>query len=167
MPINTDHVNLDYVGWLNDPEVNKYLESRFFVHTIDSTTQYILDCLNNPLIHKYGIFDRDSNRHIGNIKLSVIDHSAKIGELGILVGEKDYWGKGIATEAITGFTNYGFTKLGLLEIVAGCYQSNIASLKAFQKVGFSVSQFLEGRYTLNDNPENSYRLKLRLEDYIK
>ena len=41
-----------------------------------------------------GFFDRDSNRHIGNIKLSVIDHSAKIGELGILVGEKDYWGRG-------------------------------------------------------------------------
>lgn len=162
--ITIDNVNSTYVEWLNDPEINKYLESRHFIHTMDSTTQYILDCLNNPLVYKHGIFDRESNRHIGNIKLCITNYSEKIGELGILVGEKEYWGQGIATEAIKGFTHYGFTNLGLKEIVAGCYQSNIASLRAFEKAGFSVSELLKDTHTLNGNAENSYRLKLKFSD---
>jgi [ribosomal protein S5]-alanine N-acetyltransferase len=34
-------VTQDYVSWLNDPEVNQYLESRFVTHTLESSRNFV------------------------------------------------------------------------------------------------------------------------------
>ena len=40
-PITIDDVNETYVEWLNDPEVNQFLENRFEVHTLASARAYL------------------------------------------------------------------------------------------------------------------------------
>ena len=59
-------------------------------------------------------------------------------ELGIVIGEKEFWGKGYATEAIKLMASYAFDTLNLHKITAGCYVSNEGSKRAFQKAGFEV-----------------------------
>ncbi len=63
-------------------------------------------------------------------------------EIGYWIGEP-YWGKGFATEAITGVIAYGFGELELIRIYAGCFDFNIPSQKVLLKAGFheeSVSE---------------------------
>lgn len=133
-----DDATLTYLSWVNDLEINKYLESRF---SIDNTLQNLVDYIekmnessDNLLL---GIFIRSENKHIGNIKIGpiVLQHSR--AEIGYLIGDKLSWGKGYATEAIVAACSYSIEKLGIIKINAGVYETNIGSSKALVKAGFS------------------------------
>jgi RimJ/RimL family protein N-acetyltransferase len=55
-----------------------------------------------------------------------------------MIGEKNSWGKGYATEAISLLADFAFSKLNLHKLIAGCYEQNQGSLKAFQKAGLEI-----------------------------
>ena len=127
-----------YVNWLNDPEVNRYLESRFELHTLGSTKQFVKDCIANKNILFLGIrCPWLGDKHIGNIKLE-INRRHGLGEVGIMIGEKEARGKGVATEAINALSVLARDDLKLRKLTAGCYESNKASERAFLKAGFVI-----------------------------
>ena len=80
----------------------------------------------------------------------ILDKRIKPDDL--LVGDKNQWGKGYATEAIKSITNFAFDKLGLHKLTAGCYADNIGSIKSFKKVGF----FNEGNWKDHYNSNGEY-----------
>lgn len=141
----------DYVRWMNDPDINQYLESRFYAHTIESTKAFIRSVTNDNN-YQFGVFVKEDNKHMGNIKVGGINHYHKFADIGFLIGEKDYWGKGIATEAIGLATNFAFNVLKLHKLWGGAYSPNVGSVKAFMKNGYEQegikrSQYLfEGKY---------------------
>jgi len=65
----------EYCDWLNDPEVNKYLETR--EATIKGLRQYIKDKNKDPNCLFLGIFLKENEKHIGNIKLEPVDFKNK------------------------------------------------------------------------------------------
>lgn len=125
-----------YCRWLNDPEVNRYLESRFRRHTLRSLERDVQGMLADARNVFFAIVLRDGDRHIGNIKLGPILKEHRLADMGILIGEKDCWGQGYAAEAIQLLVGYSFQVLRLHKVTAGCYASNQGSLKAFLKAGF-------------------------------
>ncbi|MBR3618373.1 MAG: GNAT family N-acetyltransferase, partial [Bacteroidaceae bacterium] len=66
--LTEDDVSDDYVRWMNDPEINQYLESRFHTHTIESTRAFIRSETNENK-YQFGIFVKETGKHIGNIKI--------------------------------------------------------------------------------------------------
>jgi ribosomal-protein-alanine N-acetyltransferase len=143
-----------YVGWLNDPSVNRYLESRFSIHTIKSTREFVADCLASPSALLLGIKSIDLHgAHVGNIKIGPIDRHHGLGEVGILVGNKNAWGKGIASTAIRLLANIAREDLGLRKLTAGCYASNVGSRKAFLKAGFYIAGERKAHVLLDGEPE--------------
>lgn len=130
-----------YVNWLNDPEVNRYLETRFTPQTREACEKFVADMENDPASHLFGIYDKLTLDHIGNIKLGFINSHHQSAQLSLFIGEKNCWGKGYATEAIQCVTKWGFDALGMERIEAGCYDANLGSLRAFLKAGYSVEGF--------------------------
>ena len=59
-----------------------------------------------------------------------------MGEVGIVIGEKDYQNKGYGTEAMELLIEYGFTTINLNRIELYTYDFNISALKSYKKVGF-------------------------------
>ena len=47
----------------------------------------------------------------------------------------NFWGQGLATEALAELLKFGFLDLGLHRIEAGCAIENVASFKVLGKVG--------------------------------
>lgn len=125
-----------YCDWLNDIEVNDYLESRFTKWDTDSLLEYFHD--KNGVELMFAIIDDNSGTHIGNIKISSIDKHHHRADIGIIIGDKRFWGKRIATEAIELVTDYCFSKLKLHKVTAGAYVENIGSIKAFLNNGFVI-----------------------------
>lgn len=82
------------------------------------------------------IYDRTTDVPIGAAGLRGIDLKVGIAELGISMGRKDFWGKGLGTEAITLLVDYGFTVLGLHNIMLSTYAYNERALRSYLKVGF-------------------------------
>ena len=48
---------------------------------------------------------------------------------------KEWWGRGLATEAATACLDYGFRELGLREIIAICFPEHVASRRVMEKAG--------------------------------
>ncbi|MBU1567018.1 MAG: GNAT family N-acetyltransferase [Proteobacteria bacterium] len=126
----------EYVKWMNDPQVTRFLESRFCSYSSEELEQYILDQRSNPASLFLAIEEICSGRHIGNIKIGPRHKTHETAELGFLIGVKECWGKGFATEAIALAVELAFKSLSVRKVVAGCYRNNVASEKVFIKNGF-------------------------------
>jgi ribosomal-protein-alanine N-acetyltransferase len=139
-PLGLGQISEEYVKWLNAGIINTYLESRYFTHTLDSVTKYVVECITNGHVLFYGIWSTD-RQHIGNIKLGPINPHHGTGDLGFIIGDPSYWGKGIATNAIQLLTSYAFS-IWVSKITAGAYENNIGSIKALEKSGFTQEGYL-------------------------
>lgn len=53
---------------------------------------------------------------------------------------KQYWGRGYATEAVSGMLAYGAEEFGLTEVIATVSPDNAASLNVLAKAGLSVRE---------------------------
>ena len=133
-PLTLENVSDDYVSWLNDKHVNGYLEARFYHHTRSSVTQYVKAQIDMGCFLFYGIWSL-GGVHIGTIKLGPIDSNHFTSDIGFMLGNREYWGRGIATEAIQLLTQYAFS-LGIKKITAGAYESNKGSIITLEKCGF-------------------------------
>lgn len=149
-----------YVGWLNDPVVNQFLEVRFGTHTVTSTREFVVNVNASSDTLLLGIFKRDSLQHIGNIKLGPINSHHLRADIGLMIGDRSEWGKGYASEAIAGIVRHAFFSIGLRKVCAGCYSANIGSLKAFEKVGFSVEARLPLHWQTPGGEQDEFLLGL-------
>jgi len=61
----------------------------------------------SPLRRRFAIETREG-RHIGNCMYYDIDEREKQAELGILIGDRDYWDKGYGTDAVNTLVNHIF-----------------------------------------------------------
>lgn len=125
-----------YRSWINNPEINKFLETK--KTSIKELENYITTQNNDPNCLFLGIFLKENDTHIGNVRLSSIDFNKKSGSIGLLIGEKEYWGKGYGTETYKLFINYVFNNLNLKIITSGAYKENIGAHHIKKKVGFKL-----------------------------
>lgn len=144
--ISIDDCDENYLKWMNDPEINKYLESRFMTHTIDSLKDFVTSMNNSENNILFAIVDKESDAHIGNIKLGNIHPIHKYADIGLLIGDKNYWGRGIATNAIKLVSEFAFDELNLRKVFAGVYENNIGSIRAFEKCGFKKAYIKKDNY---------------------
>ena len=79
--LSKQHVSSEYVSWINDPEVNMYLETRGN-YTLNLLNSYIEEQYENE-IYFWAIHRKDTNAHIGNIKIDPINIETMSGEYGI------------------------------------------------------------------------------------
>lgn len=149
-------INEIYLSWLNDFEIHRYLEIRFScpikLSDLETFVEQMNESKNNLML---GIFHKDSNQHIGNVKLGPLQTVHKRADLGFLIGEKAHWGKGYASEAIISICQFGFEELDLKKITAGCYQNNTGSSKALIKSGFEQEATLVSQSICDGQRVNS------------
>ncbi len=163
-PLTLDDVSEQYVAWLNDPRVNRYLETRYEGQTLDTVRAFVKaqSAAENSVL--FGIFLRENERHIGNIKLGpVMDHQP-VADVSLFIGDVDCWGRGYATEALGQVVEYAFRERGLIKLSAGAYAANEASVAAFKKVGFQVECVQRRHYLLEGKPSDVVLMGLCCDD---
>lgn len=136
--MDPSEVSPEYCGWLNDPVVNQYLESRFQNATVKSVQSFVRKMKGDPANILFAIRLRSSDRHIGNIKLGPIENNHRRAEIGLVIGEKDCQGKGFASESMVLVSHYAFNVLMLHKLTAGCYAVNKESMALFTRCGFEI-----------------------------
>jgi RimJ/RimL family protein N-acetyltransferase len=148
------HVTERYVGWLNDPAVNRFLEVRWSRATLESTREFVAQQLASPAMLFLGMRSVVSGEHVGNIKLGPVDRNHGLAEIGIMIGAADARGTGIGTESIRLLAGIARDQLGLRKLTAGCYASNVGSTRAFEKAGFHVEGTRAAHFLLDGKPED-------------
>ena len=80
------------------------------------------------------ILTKDSNIYIGNIN-TYVDINNKVGDIGILIGDSNFSGKGYGLEAWCSLIFYLFELKGMRKVTGGTMELNIPMLKIMEKSG--------------------------------
>ena len=150
--LTSEAVTQDYVEWLKDEEVTQYLECRWQAPKLEGLKAYVQQMAESTQDYLFGIYLNSNNNHIGNIKIGAINQLHRFGDIGLFIGDKNMWGKGIAVEAISLATKYAFLELNLHKLIAGIYDGNQRSTKAFLRNGYrecgrlKEQRFYQGNY---------------------
>lgn len=140
-PLTVADVSDAYVGWMNDAVTNRFMETRWRVHTRADVEAFVAEKAASTTEHLFGIFLNAEGRHIGNLKIGPIDHNHGRGELSYFIGDEAARGQGFASEAVALGVRIGFAQLGLHKLTAGIYARNGESGRVLSKNGFKA----EGR----------------------
>lgn len=150
--ISEQDASEQYVNWLNDPLVSQYLETRLQHQNLSTIINFIRDVIANPNEHLFTIRLKSNNQHIGNIKIGAINSNHNIGEVSLFIGDKNWWGKGIAKQAIQLISRYSIETLKLRKLSAGAYRPNKGSTLAFINSGYIEDAILAEHFLLNGQP---------------
>lgn len=93
-------ITREYIQWLNDPEVNRFISARRKRQTRKTVLAYVNSFKGRKDKLLLGIFLKENGRHIGNLTLSNINWESKFSVVGICLGNKLYWRKGFSLESL-------------------------------------------------------------------
>lgn len=141
LPLTKKHATEEYVGWLNDPEVYKYLETGgdYTLAKLDA----FLEEVEKKNIYFWGIHIKENLKHIGNIKIDPVNTKNKLGEYGILMGDRSEWKKGYAKEASICIIDFCFQVIGLRKVTLGVMNDNTAAVQLYYNLGFKTEGVYE------------------------
>lgn len=136
-----------YVDWLNDPEVNKYLEIRHQTPiTREDVIKFVNNCNSTKRYH-WGIFYDD--QHIGNISCSKVNNIYNWVNISNLIGEKKYWNSNMAKLSLNGAMNYLFNS-HYNRIEAGTYSVHLSGITLLTNLGFKKEGVLKEGAIVNN-----------------
>ena len=132
--IRLEHLE-HYIEWFADPQVTRFLE-RDTPPTLKEEEEWLERVARSETDVMWGLFVQDE--HIGSTGISGINWRSRHAMSGTMIGDRRWWGRGIATEAMGMRTRYAFEELGLNKLVTHVYEGNVASRRALERVGYQT-----------------------------
>jgi RimJ/RimL family protein N-acetyltransferase len=128
-----------YVEWLNDAEVRRGLMIFLPLSNVEEEQWFEEMNKRPPLERPFAVDARtpDGWRHIGSAGLFDFDHVARHAELGIVLGDKEFWDKGYGSDTMRLLLRVGFETLNLERIHLRVYGNNPRAFHVYEKVGFT------------------------------
>ena len=145
----------DYFSWLNDKEVVRYLGREELLKGIpfEEAENYVNDLWANEYCWFLAINDSESEAFIGTAKINFLHQSGyinKVADIGIMIGNKNFWGKGLATETLRAVSRFAFDNLKARKLTAGGISNNEAVVKAFLRIGYKIDGRLRQQFIVDD-----------------
>lgn len=123
-------------GWENDLEVALPLgDEAYLLAAVEKGVENILEALKHGW-HVFGIVDLATDLLIGRSMLFNVNQVDRRAMFGILIGEKEFWGKGYGQEATCLTLDYAFNLLNLNSVSLGVFEFNTRAIRAYRRVGF-------------------------------
>lgn len=131
--VTEDDITSEVIRWYENVEIIRFSDNQYRNFTIDSQREYIRKSNRDKNLWLRGIYVDDT--YVGNIVLNDIQSNHKRAELTYLIGNRNYWGKGIAAKSIELSIQYA-RSLSLNKVYAGVSSKNYGSQKVLIKNGF-------------------------------
>ena len=142
----------EIMKWVNDLEVTKYLSSLIFPVSRLEEEKYLEKMMTKNKEQKNLVIEDKEGHYIGQVTLDHINWKDRNAELGIVIGNRNNWGKGYGTEAIKLVLNYGFHQMNLYNIYLWVFEYNHRGIRCYEKCGFKKdgelrkSHFYQGKF---------------------
>jgi len=143
-----------FVTWLNDPDVRQYLLLHLPM-SIAQEDKWFENNLSMPFAEQVMVIeakDGDSWKPIGNTSFMGIEWTHRLAEVGIFIGEKEYWNRGYGRETMKLMLKHGFNTLNFNRIWLRVNEQNARGIKAYEYAGFQCegrlrqAVYQDGRY---------------------
>ncbi len=119
------NITPEYISWLNDPYVVQYSNQRFRQHTQESCLDYF-----KSFKHSDNIFVAvyQDSEFIGTMT-AYISNIHQTADLGIMIGNRQHWGRGVGKDAWITLMEGLFVQFKLRKITGGTLRCNQAMVK--------------------------------------
>lgn len=147
-----DNITDDYLSWLSDPEVVRYSNQRFKTHNYATSRAYL------QLFRETGdlflaIHVKQSGLFIGTMTACFsIPH--KTVDVGILIGNKNFWGQGLGQDAWETLVSYLLKLDCVRKVTGGTLRCNAGMVNIMIKAGMRPDGVRVAQELLDNNPQD-------------
>lgn len=146
-----------FVRWLAEPELRYFLDAHLPIGQVQEERWFDRN-LNAGSEQTWSIEAEPPDAvgpwvHIGSCGYHQIDWRNRVGEVGIMIGAREYWGRGYGTDAMQALVAWGFYTLNLNRVQLRVFADNARAIRSYQKVGFQI----EGRLRQGSFADGAYR----------
>lgn len=127
------HIPL-YYKWRNDPEVAQYDQPGF----IRPMSYGEVETWSDRMVEGLSFIVFDDDVPLGTAAFMNLDNRNRHAELAIVIGNKDYWGKGYGTQIMEKLLDWGFNGLNLNRLYLHVFSTNERAINLYKKVGFKL-----------------------------
>lgn len=166
LPLNSEHIKL-YVKWVNDPKVRIYARS-VLPQTVEEMKKFLESQEKGERTFiEFEIWHRIDKKPIGDLGLFNINWLDCKAYIGLMIGEPEYWGQGIGTEAVKLITDYGFKELNLNKLYAIIFAPNRTSRRCFEKNRYKYEVVLKQDVYIDGEFLDTYLYSILKENWMK
>lgn len=149
-PISVNEINQRYVGWLNNPEINQFLEVRHSHQTIESIVDYINGLRLKKGCEMFAILTKKEQIHIGNITINSYNpNQQRYTFFGMMIGDSRAQDAGLGGQAMVLLMEYLFNDLAIIRVECGAIADNQRSWKTVEVLGLRKEGVLRKRSILS------------------
>ena len=144
----------DLYEYASDPEIDHYTPWDHYknIEEARENLNEFLEAYEKHGFWAWGIEHRSDKKLIGIININKPGYDRKV-EVGYTIA-RNYWGQGLATEALQALIRYGFEKLALSRIEAVVLPENKASSKVLLKAGMQFEGLLRSYQVWKGKPSD-------------
>lgn len=141
-----------YIGWLNDPEVVRFSNQRFRVHTRETCGAYLASFAGTPNLF-LSIRRRSDEAVIGTM---TVYHSLPHGvaDVGVMIGERSVWGGGYGQDAWNSLLDWLLTQPELRKVTAGALAGNRGMVRLMERSGMSLEGVRRAQEIVDGKPDD-------------
>jgi len=156
------HIPL-YYSWRNDPEVAQYDQSGFIR---PMSFEEVEEC-SQRMVEGLTFIAYDGEVPLGTCAFMNLDERNRHAELAIVIGNKDYWGKGFGTEIMKQLLDWGFYGLNLNRLYLHVFSTNKRAITLYEKMGFIKEGEMREMLFQNGEAVNLIAYGMLKDEYIK
>lgn len=130
-----------FVQWFKDPEIVQYMLPAIYKISLEKEKQYIRKIMRNKRDIIYVILV--DKKIIGSVGVHLDKKLVGNAGFGIVIGDKNCWGKGYAGECINLLGDFVFKKLKMDCWHLTVFKENKKAIRAYKKAGFITETLLK------------------------
>jgi RimJ/RimL family protein N-acetyltransferase len=152
--------------WRNDPEIVSLSADTPLAETSLEDAQKRIEAWNreSDTQKNFAIFLRSSNEYIGFCHVALIDLYNRNCRIGIVIGDREHWGRGYGTEVMRGLSQFCFHDLALHRITCETYSHNRRAWRMLEAAGFAREGVLREQVRRGDAWRDEYLYGLLSSD---
>jgi RimJ/RimL family protein N-acetyltransferase len=155
-------------AWINDPLTRHLIGGPAYQMSLASREDFVRPRLTPSFDGVYlmiEVIDTPEPVVIGAIELRKITPEHRSAEVGILVGDPTYRGRGYGTDAMRALCRFAFEEMDLRRIYLGVMEFNARAIRSYEQVGFVVEGRLRQDTYLGGHYYDSFIMGLLREDF--
>lgn len=152
MNFNDEDLTVEYLNWLNDPQVVRYSNQRHRRHDESSCSDYLrsFDESSNLFLKIVRLFD---NKTVGTMTAYVSIYDCTV-DMGIMLGERSAWNRGLGHDAWITLLKWFLEEKMVRKVTAGTMKSNYAMVKIMENCEMKLEAVRPGQVLLDGVPQD-------------
>ena len=129
-------INKNYLNWFKNIKNKKFIVNSNFENLKELKIYYKNQIKEKSIF--FGIFDSNTNKHIGNIKFDNIKHIKKSAWVGIFLGDTNYRNQSIGSKSIIVACDLIYKKFKIFKIYLSVRKKNLVDISSYKNAGFYI-----------------------------